>query len=189
VRFSLLFASTALAASLVLSACSGGSTGSTIPGGSQSTGSPTGHHGYHLVAIGNHPQSCQSPYYFCYLASPGSTEQFGWCLSTSGNCTSGVYAGKVNWKTSACAPSGAKTDGNGIGGGPTGCTGKVKSKFGPPATQIGLIEDTVTVKPTVPYTGGQAGYNATFTATVKSGSLKGDSFTEPVGIIVGDYGS
>ncbi len=53
---------------------------------------------------------------------------------------------------------------------------------------VGLIEDTVTVKATVPYTGGQAGYNATFTAVVKTGSIKGDSFTEPIGIIVGDYG-
>jgi hypothetical protein len=179
VRFTLLIASAALAASLTLAGCAGGGAGSSaIPSGTSV--SQMSHHGYHLVIVGKHPQSCQSPYYICYLVAPGSSTPFGWCLSTSGNCTSGVYDGKVNWKTNAGCGA-ARTDG------PTGCTGKVKSKWGPPGTVNGLIYDTVTVKSSVGYTDGQAGYNATFTATAKSGSLKGESFTEPTGIIVGPY--
>lgn len=139
------------------------------------------HGGYQMVLVGHtKPQTCQSPYYLCYLVAPGTTTQFGWCLSSSGNCTSGLYAGKVKWFTDAGC-------GNTRTNGPSGCTGKVKSKWGPPAVQIGLIEDNVTVKATVPYTGGQAGYNATFEALIKSGSLKGLYFVEPTGIIVGPY--
>ena len=172
-RFTLLCASTALAASLMLSACSSGGSSSAIQGGTQTTSVPMGHShgGYHMVMFGKgirHAQTCQSPYYICYLVAPGTTTQFGWCLSTSGNCTSGVYAGKVNWLTTDGCSGHAKTDG------PSGCTGS-------------LQEDHVTVKASVPYTNGQAGYNATWTALVKSGSIKGESFVEPTGIIVGPY--
>jgi hypothetical protein len=163
----------------MLAACSGGAgSSSAIPGGS-SASAPMAHHGYHLVNVGaRKPQTCTSPYYICYITTPGSTEEFGWCLSTSGNCTSGLYAGKVNWKTTACAPNAAQTDG------PTGCNGRVKSKFGPPATQVGLIYDTVTTKASVHPGTGTPQYDATWTAVVKSGSIKGDSFVEPTGVIV-----
>ena len=67
------------------------------------------------------------------------------------------------------------------------CFGPVDPPLAIPAAVVGVIEDTVTTKASVPYTGGQPGYNATFTAVVKNGSLKGDSFVEPTGIIVGDY--
>ncbi len=109
-RFSLLCASTALAASLVLSACSSGGSSSAIPGGTSIGYVPDGPQSWRLPS-GNgrqrYPaaQTCQSPFDICYVAAPGTTTQFGWCLSSSGNCTSGVYAGKVKWANdNGCGP-------------------------------------------------------------------------------------
>jgi hypothetical protein len=92
VRFTLLLASSALAASLVLSACSGGSQ--TIPGGS--TVAPMGHHAAQLVAPGaQRDASCPATYFVCVTLYPGTTTQ-GICISTSGNCTTGLV-GSWNW--------------------------------------------------------------------------------------------
>jgi hypothetical protein len=98
VRFSLLCASSALAASLLLSACSGGSQ--AVPGGSQAI-APMGHHSLHLVAAspGNPSANCPSSLYITCIditkASGGAVEI---CISTSGNCSSGLV-GDWNWKT------------------------------------------------------------------------------------------
>lgn len=191
-RFTLLCASTALAASLMLSACSGGAgSSSAIPGGTSSAPMAQKHHGYHLVSVGNNrPQSCQSPYYICYLAAPGTSEQFGWCISTSGNCTSGVLTDKIKWTNdvggdNACGIT-AKT---GVGFNASGgCTGKVKSVWGPPKAVVGVATETIEVKASVQYTGGQAGYDSSWNACDVHGTYKGDCFgPELAGVIVGPY--
>jgi hypothetical protein len=87
VRFTLLLASSALAASLALSACSGGSQ--AIPGSGQ-TVAPMGHHMPQLVAPGaQRNASCPSTFFVCVTLYPGTTQQ-GICISTSGNCTTGL---------------------------------------------------------------------------------------------------
>lgn len=191
-RFTLLCASTALAASLVLSACSGGAgSSSAIPGGA-SASAPMAHHGAHLVSAGgsHRPQSCTSPYYICYLIGPGESEQFGWCISYSGNCTSGVLTDKIKWTNdvggdNACGIT-AKT---GIGFNATGgCTGKVKAVWGPPKAVVGVQYETVSAKANVKYTDGQPGYDASWNACSVKGNFKGDCFgPELTGVIVGPY--
>ncbi len=88
-RFTLLCASTALAASLVLSACSGGSgSSSAIPGGATAMG----HHvaQMHLTTVSPDRKSknpCpSSKYYFCTDVSPSSSGpyvQWAACISSS----------------------------------------------------------------------------------------------------------
>lgn len=89
-RFTLLCASTALAASLVLSACSGGSgSSSAIPGGSGSTA--MGHHvsQMHVTAVNpDHKNPCpSSKYLFCTTVSPSSSGPYvQWSACTSSSC-------------------------------------------------------------------------------------------------------
>ncbi|HYL27348.1 MAG TPA: hypothetical protein VEW74_05895 [Candidatus Nitrosotalea sp.] len=86
-RFTLLLASSALAASLVLSACSGGSP--TVPAGPGSS-TQMAHRLPQLVAPGaKHNASCPSAFFVCDTLYPGTTQQ-GICISTSGNCTTGL---------------------------------------------------------------------------------------------------
>ena len=182
-RFTLLCASTALAASLVLSACSGGTGSSTIPGAARRTSQMANHHGAQLVSTGAHrPQTCTSPYYICYLIAPGADPNGSAGASASADTArgSGLYAGKVKWKNDdGCA--GAKTNG------PSGCTGKVKSKWGPPAAVVGIIYDNVYREGQRRVHGRPARIQRDLEATVKNGSLKGDVFVEPTGIIIGPY--
>ena len=97
VRLTFLFASTALAASLLLSGCSSGSS-QAIPGGSQSVA--MGHHAPHMVpVVAGNPSSCpSSKYILCIDITKASGGSFGLCISTSGNCSSGLV-GDWNWST------------------------------------------------------------------------------------------
>jgi hypothetical protein len=88
VRFTLLLASSALAASLVLSACSSGSGSSTIPGGGSSV-APMGHHGISLHAIAMKADKAKNPcpsskYDACFGLNYGSGPYVEWsaCYST-----------------------------------------------------------------------------------------------------------
>ena len=96
-RLTFLFASTALAASLLLSGCSSGSS-QAIPGGSQSVA--MGHHAPHMVpVVAGNPSSCpSSKYILCIDITKASGGSFGLCISTSGNCSSGLV-GDWNWST------------------------------------------------------------------------------------------
>jgi hypothetical protein len=88
-RFTLLVASAALAVSLTLSACSSGSS-QAIPRGSSVA--PMRDHAPRLVVIGG-KTSCGSAFYECVTLHPGTTT-IELCVTTSGNCTSGLYS---NW--------------------------------------------------------------------------------------------
>jgi hypothetical protein len=108
VRFTLLLASTALAASLVLSACSGGSQ--ALPGGAQSV-APMSHRG-DLPALVNPqedattcPTSDGTTYLECYSIKPGKKFKDQWCIvyssKNNGTCdTSILYPGTWTWMVS-----------------------------------------------------------------------------------------
>jgi len=100
VRSTFLYASAALAASLLLSACSSGGSSQAIPGGSGSA-APMGHHAPHIVAVtaGNPSSGCpSSKYILCIDITKASGGSFGLCISTSGNCSSGLI-GDWTWAT------------------------------------------------------------------------------------------
>jgi hypothetical protein len=99
VRFTLLCASTALAASLLLSACSSGGGSQSIPGGGSQAVAPMGHSAPHLVAMNRGASgSCPSAYLVCIDLSKKTPGTASICISTSGNCTSGLV-GEWNWVT------------------------------------------------------------------------------------------
>jgi hypothetical protein len=86
VRFTLLFASTALAAGLLLSACSSGSS-SAIPGGSQ-VAAPMSHHGQaalkpYVVNPDKKNPCPSSKYYECFDISASSSGPYVEWSSTS----------------------------------------------------------------------------------------------------------
>ena len=88
-RFTLLCASAALAASLVLSACSGGagSTGASAIPGSGSGVSSMGHHKIKMTAIAMHVNrrpACPSNVIACFALNYGSGPYTEWsaCFST-----------------------------------------------------------------------------------------------------------
>jgi hypothetical protein len=111
VRLSLLCASSALAASLLLSACSTSGTSQTIPGGSQSVGA-MGHHGPQFVVVhnGGDAASCPSSLYLtCVNVSKKKGGSVTICISSSGNCTSGLV-GDWNWTTSVTNLKGKNED-------------------------------------------------------------------------------
>jgi hypothetical protein len=100
VRFTLLCASTALAAGLLLSACSSGGGSQSIPGGGSQAVAPMGHGLPHLVAMNQGASSgCpSSKYLVCIDISKKTPGTASICISTSGNCSSGLV-GEWNWKT------------------------------------------------------------------------------------------
>lgn len=175
-RFTLQCAGAALASSLMLSACTGGvGSSSAIPGGS-TVSSPGGHSkgGYHLVRIGGgmHTDAVTCPTnYTCYSLDAGTSTQAGWCLSTTGNCTSGVYTGRVKWSNTmpqaTCMPTQTYDLTK------DKCTARVTSAWGPPRTVIGLILVTYTAKTTAK---SGSGFDASWSACAVSGSIKGDCF-------------
>ena len=92
-RFTLLLASSVLAASLALAGCSTSGGSQAIPG--SSSVSPMGHQQYQLVATGGlHNTSCPSSKYFTCLTIYKGSNQIEICISSSGNCTSGLVG---NW--------------------------------------------------------------------------------------------
>ena len=106
-RLSVFYASAALAASLVLSACSSGSGTQAVPGGSQSMAAPMGHHAHlrHLAPVGfkNNDGDSDGPctgsnpaLFYCYYMYPGTSfsQEFAE-LNGSGNYIPGSW----NWKS------------------------------------------------------------------------------------------
>jgi hypothetical protein len=97
VRFTLLLASSALAASLVLSACSGSSS---LPTGSQSV-APMGHRAGtpQLLGLGaKHDTSCPSAFYECFEISKSTPATQEWCIIYSGTSDcSDLYPGTWTW--------------------------------------------------------------------------------------------
>jgi hypothetical protein len=97
VRFTLLMASSALAASLLLSACSSGSGSSAVPGGSQ-VAAPMSHHGVgemKLSAVsplkGKNPCP-SSKYLFCAdITASSSGPYIEWSACTSGGSCPPTY--------------------------------------------------------------------------------------------------
>jgi hypothetical protein len=66
-----------------------------------------GHQTPHLVAIGKRNASCGSAFFACVTLTPPSSS-IGICISTSGNCTSGLV-GSWNWSgTVVTYPKGKK---------------------------------------------------------------------------------
>ncbi|MFZ0364138.1 MAG: hypothetical protein WAL67_08025 [Candidatus Cybelea sp.] len=172
-RFTLLFASTALAASLVLSACSSGGTSSAIPGGNSIAPMGQNHGGYRLVTEVSRDTSCPSTFVQCLALTPGSPAEVEWCISSSGNCTSGLYDGRIKWLVTR--------------------PGVLKIKTGKPYHKIKAAwsakkgnPDDLTVTPAagVRSTKGTIGYEFQWTATLLSGSYKGSVFTEEEGLSV-----
>jgi hypothetical protein len=144
-----------------------------------------GHGGFQLVMVGRNlrPETCQSPFVVCYPVAAGVTTAFGWCISSTGNCSSGIYAGKVKWTNdNGCGlTKGLKLKNN-------KCVGSVKSKWGPPANLVGIQTDSIIVKSNVRSTKGVAGYDVTWNACATTGMQKGSCFGPvPTGVIVGSY--
>jgi hypothetical protein len=165
VRFTLLSAGTALAASLMLAACSSNGANS-IPSGSQ-VGAPMGHGvgNYRLVSVARHDTTCPTAYVQCLAVAPGSSAEAEWCISDSGNCTSGLYAGKIVWKAGKVGP------------------GKhLKAKFAPGKGNPSDL--TVTASSKAASCDGTVCDSFTWTASLKSGSYKGTTFTEDEGVAV-----
>ena len=93
-RFTFLLASSVLAASLALAGCSTSGGSQSVPG--TSAVSPLGHHGAQIVVAGaQHLASCPSQYFTCLTIYKGSN-QIEICISSSGNCSSGLV-GTWTW--------------------------------------------------------------------------------------------
>ncbi len=102
-RFSAIYAGGALAASLVLSACSTGNGTQTVPAISPAS-APMGHrtHQGHLVPVGlqqndgDYDGACppSSSYFYCYYMFPGTSFSQEWAeLDGSGN----IIPGRWHW--------------------------------------------------------------------------------------------
>ena len=96
-RFTLLLASSALAASLVLSACSTSGGSQAIPGGTQTT--MARHGGPQIELLGaKRNTSCPSEYIACVEISPTSPAEQEWCIVYSGTSDcSDLYPGTWTW--------------------------------------------------------------------------------------------
>ena len=104
-RFSLLMTAGVLAASIGLSACSGG--GSAVPSGSQSVSSMAKSGGPHLTVVGNvkNTGTCPSGFILCVTISKASPATVELCISyTTGTCP---YPGVWAWATQGQKVNGA----------------------------------------------------------------------------------
>jgi hypothetical protein len=95
----------AIVASLGLAACSSGGP-QTVPVGSQAA--PLSQSGPHLVAPGfQRDTSCPSKYAICFTLKPKGKTTAEVCISSSGNCTSGI-AGDWTWTQKITTVKGKK---------------------------------------------------------------------------------
>jgi hypothetical protein len=166
VRLTLLCASSALAASLILSACSSGSMSQAIPGGSQSSmGRHAGTPMLHLVGA-KADASCPSQYYECVTVSKSSPLEQQWCIVYSGTSDcSDLFPGTWTWSAPVSKAHHKKHHKK----------GKLIAKFSPnPGNPTEL---TISIKGKVKKTGGKVGYVANLEACNSSNSCVG-----PVGI-------
>ena len=121
-RFTLLLASSALAASLVLSGCSTSGSSQAIPGGTQT--SMSRHGGPQVLGLGaKHDTSCPSTFYECVETSKASPYTQQWCIVYYGTtgCTD-LYPGTWTWTSTNMKVK---------KGNPKGKTKKIKSSFSP----------------------------------------------------------
>lgn len=170
-RFTLLLASSALAASLVLSACSGGTS---VPTGSQSV-APMGHHaGAQIILDGAQkdttcPSSTGTTYIDCYDVKSGKNK-FQWCIVYTGetSCSSKLYPGTWTWTKFKVynASNGKKAKG-------------LKSSWKPDPGNP--TENEIKVKSSVGSTGGAVGYYTGLEACNSAGSCLGP---DAIGIVV-----
>jgi hypothetical protein len=160
-------------AAALLAACSGAGSSSAIPGGNSVVPMGQSHGGYRVVTEMQQNTSCPSSYVACYTLTPGSPFSDEWCISNTGNCTSGLYNGTVKW-TIATKPYKVSTGKR---------ARRIKAGFNP---KIGNPSDNiVTAKAKVKSTNGAVGYALGWEACLESGSYKGTCFgPELVGLIV-----
>ena len=103
-RFTLLFTASVLAASIGLSACSGGSQ--AVPGGAQQTAPMAKSGGPHLVAVGQPDATCGSQFITCVTITKKSPAQVSICVQyTTGYCP---YPGVWTWSNSVQVTSSGK---------------------------------------------------------------------------------
>lgn len=96
-RFTLLLASSALAASLVLSGCSTSGGSQAIPGGTQTSMGRHAAFEAHVVGM-KHDTSCPSSFYECVEVSTSSPSSQEWCIVYSGTSDcSDLYPGTWTW--------------------------------------------------------------------------------------------
>lgn len=172
-RFTLLCASTALAASLMLAACSSGGSSSAIPSGNSIAPMGHSHGGYRLVMVAQRDTTCPASYVQCLAVSPGSYAQAEWCLSSTGNCSSGLYAGRTKWTVTE-KPIKNKTG---------RAYHKLVATWSPVKGNPSIL--TVTANAAARSSKGVVGYSMTWEVCALSGSIKGTCFgPEPEGIAV-----
>ncbi len=96
-RFTLLFTASVLAASIGLSACSGGSQ--AIPGGSQTASSMGRHQGQPQIVPKTitHDSCNYSTYYECVTVTKKTPFTQEWCISTNGSCGSPCCGTDWTW--------------------------------------------------------------------------------------------
>lgn len=164
-RFTLFCASTALAASFMLSACSSGGGSQALPGG-QSV-APMGHHenGPMLVLAGvkdqtTCPSSTGSTYLDCYDITAGKKFKAQWCIvytsKENGTCDSSIlYPGTWTWTVSKviAVSNGKKTK-------------KIKNSWKP--NPGNPTENYIKSKSSVKSTGGTVGYYIELEAATSS---------------------
>jgi len=158
VRFTNLCATSAIAASLVLSACSSGSGGSqALPSNSQAVAPMA--HSAHLMVVGARPStaSCGTAYLTCVTVKKGTPAALEICYNASGGsgCTSGSFP-SLTWSEAIVSVK----------------TGKVYKKIvgsfypnpGNPS------EDTITAKRKVKNSHGKVTYFQAIEGCLSSGS-------------------
>jgi hypothetical protein len=111
VRFTNLCASSAIVASLVLSACSSGSGGSqALPSNSQAVAPMA--HSAHLTVVGARPStaSCGTAYLTCVTVKKGSPASLEICYNAAGGsgCTSGSFP-SLTWYEAIVSVKSGKT--------------------------------------------------------------------------------
>jgi hypothetical protein len=96
VRFTLLLASSALAATIAIAGCSAGGGSQAIPGGSQSSMAQRGH--LQIVSAGIQKNtSCPSTYLECATVSKKAPFTQGWCISSTGSCNTPCCGTNWTW--------------------------------------------------------------------------------------------
>jgi hypothetical protein len=187
VRLTVLCASAALAATIGLAACSNGGS-QAIPGvGGSTTQAPDSHHGLnnklHVVFMQTKgkikPAASSCPYTACYDLPAGTAGSgyIGWCVSSTGNCTSGVLPGKWVWLNVFCYTTANCKTYKGVAPAfklkTMKFSGAIKSKWDPrvgnPTEQ--LITWTATLKPSKT---GNPTYVSEFEACAKTGPYAGE---------------
>lgn len=173
-RFTLLCASSALAASLVLSACSSGGGSQAIPGGSQSVMPMGMHSGLHMVVETRamQPQAaCPKKYSVACFTVPkpysGKPASYAvtYCVTTSGSsCSSNLAPGRWKWQPGTIY----LIKGHVVSTDPKG---KLSPTTGNPVTETITVDNSKKGTDSA----GKIKWETTFEATAASGPYKGST--------------